>query len=442
MIVAVVGAVFFALTYKRPTCFDGGQNGDELGVDCGGSCERLCPFEVAPLRVLWSRTFEVSSGIYNAVAYVENPNQHAGIRALKYVFRLFDATGKELLERAGTTFITPNGISPIFESDLRTGGGVPARTFFEFVEEPEWYRGRSLGQALSVEGTRLIDTATRPRIDATLLNTTLGDFRDVEVVGVVFASDGNAIATSRTVVPLVEGGSSRSLVFTWPRPYEKRLERCAVPSDVALVLDVSGSMNDVGDNPPQPITDTKTAAASFVSRLEEADRVAVVTFAGEGTVLQELTSGHERARSLVEAITISPLDEVGRKTNIAQGLEVSENTLLSKTRDGEYSRVMVLLTDGRANVPSESSAEATSLALAGQIKQSGISLYVIGLGDDVNHSFLEQVATSKSYYYRAAQSEELESIYRQISTSICERGPAVIEITPRLKESLYLTPGS
>ena len=438
VLLLLAGGAFFALYYDPATCSDSKQNGEELGVDCGGVCEMLCPFEAAPLKVLWSRIFEVSPGRYNAVAYVENPNRHAGVREIGYIFRVVDGNNDIIIERKGRTFITPDGISPIFEADVRTGEKIPSRVFFEFTEDPpQWYRAQSVGQALSVNNTRLLDTATRPRIDALLQNNSLQEYKDLEVVGVVFAADGNAVAASRTVIDVLEKSASFPLVFTWPRPFERRLEQCVVPADIVLAIDTSGSMNDIGGTPPQPITDAKLAAASFVGRAEEDDRIGVVSFGTLGRVLQELTLSHSDARAVVEGINISPQEETGR-TNIAEGLKQSREALLARARESKYARVIVLLTDGKANAPTEVEAEPLAERESAAAKLSEISIYTIGLGGSVNQEFLKKIASSPAHYFQAATSRDLESIYREINTAICERGPAVIDITPRVRESLYV----
>jgi hypothetical protein len=60
----IVVAIWF-LNLERPTCFDGRNNQDELGVDCGGSCAIFCPAQVLGPVVRWSRMFEVTTGLYN-----------------------------------------------------------------------------------------------------------------------------------------------------------------------------------------------------------------------------------------------------------------------------------------------------------------------------------------------------------------------------------------
>jgi len=60
---------------KAPTCFDGKQNGNETGINCGGSCARACLSQVENVSVLWARAFQVIPGRYNAVAYIVNHNK-------------------------------------------------------------------------------------------------------------------------------------------------------------------------------------------------------------------------------------------------------------------------------------------------------------------------------------------------------------------------------
>ena len=80
-IVLVVFSVFGFLVFypyfnQAPTCADSRQNGDETGIDCGGSCVRACLKEADPLSIIWSRAFKVLPGRYNAVAYIENHNKN------------------------------------------------------------------------------------------------------------------------------------------------------------------------------------------------------------------------------------------------------------------------------------------------------------------------------------------------------------------------------
>lgn len=215
----VVGIPSFLFFYEKPTCFDGKQNQDETGIDCGGGCELICKSDIIDLKILWSRQFNVTNGVYNVVAYVENSNFGAIARNVPYTFKIFDKENILITERKGRTFISAKGIVPVFESGLITGERIPARTIFEFRSEPEW---ESLDYDVNfvVQNITLSNEDIKPRIDATLVNNGVDNYSDVPVVVTVFDIEGNAMASSRTVVKFIEGRSSVPIVFTWPNAYE------------------------------------------------------------------------------------------------------------------------------------------------------------------------------------------------------------------------------
>ena len=91
LVIAVFGFLIIAPTFtKAPTCGDNKQNGDEVGIDCGGSCARACLSQVDAISVLWARSFKVIEGRYNAVAYLENHNKNTAIDKINYRFRFAD----------------------------------------------------------------------------------------------------------------------------------------------------------------------------------------------------------------------------------------------------------------------------------------------------------------------------------------------------------------
>ena len=98
-----------------PTCADGRQNGNETGVDCGGSCLRACIFESDEVSVLWARSFLVVPERYNAVAYLENHNKSLAVNKIKYQFRFADKDNIYLGRRQGVAFIPPGRNFAIFE---------------------------------------------------------------------------------------------------------------------------------------------------------------------------------------------------------------------------------------------------------------------------------------------------------------------------------------
>lgn len=233
MIIAI--PVFLSL-HKSPTCFDGDKNGNELGIDCGGSCVNICGITVRPLVVEWSRALNVSKGIYSVVAYVENLNTDIGAKDTQYVFKVYDENNILITERFGKTEIPADRVFPIFESDIRTGERVPARTFFEFIDEPEWVDGLvfDASEDVIVTSRRITGEDTEPRLDVVIENTSLRDISDIITHAVLFDSDGNAVAASKIVLKFLSRGEEKKLTFTWPLPFDRSIAKIEVHVTVAL----------------------------------------------------------------------------------------------------------------------------------------------------------------------------------------------------------------
>lgn len=226
ILTVVFGLLGFWIGYpyfnKPPTCFDRKQNGDERGVDCGGSCALVCNFEVDQLSVLWTRSFEVVPGRYNAVAYLENKNENTIIQKIRYRFRFADGNNVYLGKREGEAYIPPAGKFAIFEPAVDMGNSVPVYTTFEFLEPPVWVKVSedTVEQVrVLVSNIRLEDINTAPKLSAELTNRSLLSVPDIYAVAILYDKDGNAIHASRTFVEMLRPGQSAQLDFTWLLPF-------------------------------------------------------------------------------------------------------------------------------------------------------------------------------------------------------------------------------
>lgn len=422
--------VYFANFYQSPTCFDGKQNAGEAGTDCGGNCVRICAFSVAQPEVRWSRSFKVTDGQYNAVAYVENTNREAASTEVRYTFSLFDAAGL-ITSRTGTTILPPDGLYPIFEGRVETGTRVPSRTFIEIEPVELWQPSVAGREQFSVVERVLVDADFRPRLDAVLRNNGLEEVKEVEVVATIFDVAGTALTSSRTYVDNFAPRSDTSLVFTWPEPIAKTVRSCEIPTDVVVALDVSGSMNNDQAEPPEPLTSVKQAAARFINRLGANDQAGAVIFATNAKVLREMSSDVSLAASAVSNIAIDPKEESGF-TNTEEGIKLAAIELSSLRHNTNARRVLVLLTDGLATAPgTEVEAEVAAVNAAVASKDAGIDIYTIGMGAGVKMEFLEQIASVPNQAYQALTTADIDRIYQDITSSLCEEGAAVIDIVPK-----------
>jgi len=213
---------------KQPTCFDGKQNGDESGVDCGGSCLLVCTAEAYRLVPLWAQAFEVADGVYNLMAYVENQNRESGIIKIGYEFRVYDENNIFIGRINGSTFISSNDRTAIFESGFLADNRIPSRVDFNFTEIPVWVkinREQRNSLALSAEDRVLANTFEKPRLSAKIKNNTLIEMRNLDVYAILYDENENVMNVSKTLIENLPKNGRSDVFFTWPKPFEKSPSR-------------------------------------------------------------------------------------------------------------------------------------------------------------------------------------------------------------------------
>lgn len=197
------------------------------------------------------------------------------------------------------------------------------------------------------------------------------------------------------------------------------------PADVALVMDVSGSMAG------QPIADSQAAAKGFVDRLEPGtDQVALVSFSDSATVNQVLSAYAGSVRGAIDGLSAAG------STNMADGLARARAELDGPRHRAANGKAIVLLSDGRPNVGGDPLVEAAAA------KAAGARIFTIGLGNDVDPDLLRNVASSAGDYFFAPSSDQLAAIYQQISGLLGGAPATDITITDVLSPYVTLVPNS
>ncbi|MEX0918841.1 MAG: hypothetical protein WDZ85_02625 [Candidatus Paceibacterota bacterium] len=219
LVVIAVAGIYYFFSRPAPTCFDGIKNQDEKGIDCGGSCRRICSADVKPLRVLWVRPFAVTPNMHSVAALVENPNNTAGVSSLDYQLRLVNTAGETLAIKSGRSEARADGQFIIFESNIITTEPA-ARAFLDLAEDQFWEELPARRYHLPVT-QRSFQAEPAPRLTASISNRETIDFTDLPVVVVLADADGNAFAASRTVIEYLPRFSDRDLYFTWPAPFNR-----------------------------------------------------------------------------------------------------------------------------------------------------------------------------------------------------------------------------
>lgn len=190
------------------------------------------------------------------------------------------------------------------------------------------------------------------------------------------------------------------------------------PTDVMLVMDKSGSMNDKAGSSGTKLFNAKSSANSFIDTLsnQETNRVGLVSFASAATLENGLTTAFSTVKNHVNSLSATG------ETCIECGINKANQEIAAHKRP--VKNVVILLTDGIANhiegnngLVGSPLAEQRALAAAQNgHTANGTVFFTIGLGKDVDSDFLSRLAkrTGGQYYY-SPTTDQLNDIYTQIS---------------------------
>ena len=222
--IVIIGLPSFFIFYRTPSCADSVMNGDETGVDCGGSCQLICNAESLPLIIKGDpRVLTIATSTYEVVALLENPNTTAEIYRAQYTLRLYNPESSipvKVIE--GSTFIPRGQDFAIFEGPFTLPETVSAShaTLEWHKESLVWRKNIEAEPEMRVKDKLLTKTDTSPRLEARVENLSLEDVSNLDVVALIYDENGNIFAASKTFINRLPSGESAPIIFSWPRPFQ------------------------------------------------------------------------------------------------------------------------------------------------------------------------------------------------------------------------------
>jgi Ca-activated chloride channel family protein len=155
--------------------------------------------------------------------------------------------------------------------------------------------------------------------------------------------------------------------------------------NLALVLDVSGSMYEEDGTGVSRLKRVQDAARAAIGKLKPDDTLAIVAFAHNAQVLLPPTTIAEKAKieDVIDKVDMFDVDPGG--TAMDQGIELALSEVEKNAGTGKLSQ-LVVLTDG------ETSGEQTCRQLATQAAEKKIHFNVIGVGTEWNQSLIKDLA--------------------------------------------------
>jgi uncharacterized protein YegL len=193
---------------------------------------------------------------------------------------------------------------------------------------------------------------------------------------------------------------------------------CNAKADVMLVLDRSGSI-EAGEQ-----TALENAAKAFVSTLNPSlsgIHMGQSSFATVGSLDQVLTDSSVLMNNAIDGLVYNGF------TNLFEGISLAHDELtgVNDRDDSTSPDIMVIITDGNPNEPgTDQNAEMVAATEADAARTSGIEVFVVGVGSDVDAAYLiNNIADDPSHYFAVADFTELQAVLEAIAN--CESAPEI-----------------
>ncbi len=239
------------------------------------------------------------------------------------------------------------------------------------------------------------------------------------------------VTPSKRVLPVMNESQVLYLLIELLPDRSIAQRQIVAPMNLTLMIDRSTSMNGAR------LEHTKVAAHQIIDQLSNQDILSVVTFSDRADVIIKAAPLMEKNPAKVMVTTM----QASGGTEIYQGLLASfeEN---KRYAGKKYINHIILITDGRTY-----GDETQSLALAEQAAEAGIGISAMGIGDEWNDVFLDQLASrtgGSTEYIRSANAvvRFLNERVRSLGQALAERVGISLAPDPDIKmESAFrLTP--
>ena len=239
VIFALLSAGIYYSFIKAPeTCFDGKQNQNEQGVDCGGACGACREVVIGQdLEIKEAAFVSGGNGRFDVVAKIYNPNDEAGASSFRYTFELKDASGKVMATRSGESYILPQENKYVMELNLETAtepNSVEIKT-----ENIRWehFSGYQEKPAVNVYQRRYNQISSGVGFSEAyglLSNESLYDFRSIVVKVILRDNNGKPLAFNQTEMRTVVSHENRDFRLVWPTAFPGTVERIDMEVDADI----------------------------------------------------------------------------------------------------------------------------------------------------------------------------------------------------------------
>jgi hypothetical protein len=244
IIIAIFVAVLLLFVFglylwlkPAPSCSDGKQNQNEIGVDCGGVCVDKCDKIVAQPLIVQERGF-VGIGVANRVdlySRITNPNNVFGSNKVQYEFIIKDAAGNVMATKKGSNYLLPAESKYIIENNIEVSG-TPNTIEFNvidqvWVEFTDYYERPQL-KVVNKQYNQISSGVGFAETKGLLKNESPFNFNLINLNVILKDSTGNIIALNSTAMNTVKSGENRDFKALWLNRFPGEVLNVEVQAEV------------------------------------------------------------------------------------------------------------------------------------------------------------------------------------------------------------------
>jgi hypothetical protein len=212
-----VGVVSYSLLRTTSSCYDGIQNGDEGGKDCGGSCQLRCDGTYKDIKIDFTRAMKVDENIYDVFALLENYNENVSFPNVPYTISFYSGQGKLLGSASGTLALLPQTKAAIYLPNLSM---TQEPKTIDLTLEPHkalaFYETDTIPKEVSVQNWQAQRGANNSlQLVGQLKNPYNQEVKNITVYALLLDDTRTVYAVSRTQVDSLKGREDTAVVFTW-----------------------------------------------------------------------------------------------------------------------------------------------------------------------------------------------------------------------------------
>lgn len=231
ILLAFISIKVYPYLNPAPSCYDSKMNGDEFGVDCGGSCQLACHEQILIPEVKFSRAVKTEDNLYDVMAMIENKNLNISVadNMIDYEFSIYDKYGRLVSTVYSSSTLPIGQIFPVIIQNvpikLSDSSNYISKVICKiYFNTQNWNKVDSVfsNNFFSVNSKDFIQNNNNiSQLTISLKNITKSaTFINVPVRIILSDENNNVVAVNETILKNSKFSDSNNLYFSWRVPLD------------------------------------------------------------------------------------------------------------------------------------------------------------------------------------------------------------------------------